>query len=432
MNYIECCDWMFSRFPSYQKYGKKAFKPGLETINKLTDNLQNQLSEIKIIHIAGTNGKGSTSNMLSSVLMESGYTIGLFTSPHFLSFTERIQINGEYISEYDVENLLTDNKQFLEENNASFFEISLWLSLVYFIKNKVDIIVLETGLGGRLDATNFIKNPLLSIITNISLDHTEMLGDTLEKIAFEKAGIIKKDCPVLIGEYQPEVEDVFKNLATKNNASIYWTSNFKVNLYKPDLKGKYQEKNAQTVFSAANLLKQRLSLLTDNSIQKGIENSQNYFFLPARWQKLNTEIPSVFDMGHNKEGIKNALLQLKNEKYKNLYIVFSAVKGKNINEVLSLLPKDANYFFAEMYNERSEKIENIEKIAKNINLNYFSFKTVSEAYSSATQIANKEDLVLTIGSSLLISEIFEKYFKKSLVDIKNLTIFAPSSTEKGN
>jgi dihydrofolate synthase/folylpolyglutamate synthase len=426
MTYIEACDWLFNQFPSYQKYGKSAFKPGLETMKSLVEDFWEELLSIPVIHIAGTNGKGSTSSMLASVLAYSGYQVGLFTSPHFLSFTERIQINGEYLPEDYVAKLIKENKDTLESKNASFFEISLWMALKYFKEKKVDCIVLETGLGGRLDATNIFPKTALGIITNIGLDHTDILGNTLPEIAAEKGGIIKPNSTALIGEYQKEIEHVFRDLSDKNKAKLLYADQFDAkNPYLVGLPGNFQEKNAQTVFVASTLLQKEFPKISHQSIEKGISQSQQMFFLPARWQKLDTLPVSVFDMGHNQNGVMEAISELKKEKYRNLHIVFSCAKNKGVEELLALLPKKAEYYLSQMENLRGEDISTLEQTAKANILSFQTYDSPYQAYKSALEKANVLDLVLVIGSSFLVSEIFEKKFGKSLAIIKKLTIFAP-------
>lgn len=433
MDYQSCCDWMFHRFPTFQKYGKTAFKPGLEKIETLTQHLHSKLQSIKIIHIAGTNGKGSTSSILASALQASGYKVGLFTSPHFLSFIERIQINGAYISEQRVTNLINTNKNRIEQIDASFFEISLWLALEHFTLEHVDCIVLETGLGGRLDATNFIQQPALSIITNIGLDHTNILGDTLEKIAFEKGGIIKPNSPCLIGEYQNEVDDVFEQLCIKNTSTKYGGESYHLPKdVQPQLAGEFQKINARTAYAACQILKKHLPLLKEDRIIEGINHSQLYFYLPGRWQKIDTSPHSIFDMGHNTSGVKTMLSQLKKEHYKNLHIVWSMVADKDVNDVFSLLPKTATYYFCEMDNPRGLKQEDLNTLGKKYNLRFTSYKTPLEAINNSFSNSKKEDLILCGGSAFLISEIFETFFDKSLAELKKRSIFATVNNKKGN
>lgn len=433
MDYQSCCDWMFKRFPTFQKYGKAAFKPGLEKIETLTQHLHLKLQSIKVIHIAGTNGKGSTSSLLASALSASNYKVGLFTSPHFLSFVERIQINGTYISEDRVSHLININKNRIEQIDASFFEISLWLALEHFIQEDVDCIVLETGLGGRLDATNFIQKPTLSIITNIGLDHTNILGDTLEKIAFEKGGIIKPNTPCLIGEYQETVDGVFKQLCNKNSAPKYSAESYVLpKNIQPQLAGAFQQINARTAYAACQILKSSLPKLEENSIIEGINHSQLHFYLPGRWQKIDTIPHSIFDMGHNTSGVKTMLSQLKKENYNNLHIVWSMVSDKDVNDVFSLLPKDATYYFCEMDNPRGLKQEDLKALGKKYGLTFTCYPTPLQAINHSFSNSKKEDLILCGGSAFLISEIFETFFAKSLAELKKRSIFATVNNKTGN
>lgn len=433
MDYQSCCDWMFQRFPTFQKYGKTAFKPGLEKIETLTEHLHSTLESKTIIHIAGTNGKGSTSSLLASALSASGYKVGLFTSPHFLSFVERIQINGTYIPENRVATLINTNKTRIENLDASFFEISLWLALEHFILEEVDCIVLETGLGGRLDATNFIKQPALSIITNIGLDHTNILGDTLEKIAFEKGGIIKPNTPCLIGERQEEVNHVFTDLCSQHKSAMHYAESFDIpTTIKPQLEGQFQQVNAQTAYAACQVLKDLLPKLNPEHIALGINFSQSHFYLPGRWQKVDTSPLSVFDMGHNTSGVKTMLSQLEKENFDDLHVVWSMVSDKDVDDVFALLPKNATYYFCEMDNPRGLKQDALEKLGKKHELNFKCFPTPLLAINNSFSNSKKQDLILCGGSAFLISEVFETFFGKSLAELKKRSIFATVNNKKGN
>ncbi|MGB0868968.1 MAG: bifunctional folylpolyglutamate synthase/dihydrofolate synthase [Flavobacteriales bacterium] len=425
MNYQSCCDWMFSRFPTFQKYGSTAFKPGLEKIQFLTKDNLLSLKEKTIIHVAGTNGKGSTSSNIASVLKTSGYRVGLFTSPHFLSFTERIQINGDYIPEHEVAELINTNKTLLESVDASFFEISLWLAITYFCKQKVDCIVLETGLGGRLDATNFLSYTDISVITNISLDHTQLLGDSIEKIAKEKGGIIKPNSICILGENHPKTKPIFEAICKIQHSKLYCSEEFEVSTFlEPQLYGKHQKSNAHLAYSTCLLLQSILPKITSKSILEGINTSQQHFFLPGRWQVLNTSPKSIFDMGHNIAGIQEILTQLDKENYSKLHIVWSVVSDKDVKNIFQLLPKDATYYFCEMQNPRGLKEDELAELGTYCKLNYRTFKNASDALKASFTTASSNDLIFCGGSAFLISELFSTYFDKTLVEIKNQTIFA--------
>ncbi|MCT4664419.1 MAG: Mur ligase family protein [Flavobacteriales bacterium] len=434
MNYQACCDWMFNRFSSFQQEGKTAFKPGLEKIRSLLAPILPEIEKIPIIHLAGTNGKGSTSSMIASALAYSGYQTGLFTSPHFLSFTERIQINGNYIPEKEITDLININKEFLEKHEASFFEITLWLAMHYFVKQKIEVLVLETGLGGRLDATNFHSKSLLSIITNIGLDHTDILGNTLEKIAIEKAGIIKKNGKILKGEKQlGEVDQKIREIASQQNSDLRWASDFvtqETEFYSGE--EDFQKRNTQTAFAALKWIQEDLTMLTNQSITKGLQESQNIFFLPGRWQKLETKPISIFDMGHNENGVKAALKKLSNEKYEQLHLVWGNVSDKDSGIIFSLLPKEAHYYLTEISTNRSESLKNLEKFALAEKLRFSSYTNPRKAYINALENAQENDVVLVLGSAYLIAEIFSKNFSKSLAEIKKLTIFASSLKKAGD
>ncbi|MFV0531513.1 MAG: bifunctional folylpolyglutamate synthase/dihydrofolate synthase [Flavobacteriales bacterium] len=402
MTYQEVLDWMFSQLPMYQRNGKSAFKKDLTNIVKLTKLLHNPQNEYKTIHVGGTNGKGSTTHMLASVLQESGYTVGLYTSPHLKDFRERIKVNGKPASKDFVINFIEKHKSFFEENQLSFFEMTVGMAFQYFKEQQVDIAVVEVGLGGRLDSTNII-NPILSVITNISLDHTEMLGNTLTSIAFEKAGIIKKNVPVIIGEKHIETDAVFIQKAKQANAKIIFAEDLmpKHN-FTSDLKGFYQQKNIRTVLVTLDELSKTFKLTKKNSI-KGLQNTIKNTSLSGRWQILEENPKIICDTGHNLAGIKEIAKQLETLKKEKLHLVLGFVNDKEVSKILDEFPEDAYYYFAEPDIPRKMLLEDLKKQVRKPNVQYFS--TISEAFEKARKKANKEDVIFVGGSTFVVAEI---------------------------
>ncbi|MFD2529242.1 bifunctional folylpolyglutamate synthase/dihydrofolate synthase [Polaribacter marinaquae] len=401
MTYKETLDWMFSQLPMYQKQGKTAFKKDLTNILALSEKLNFPEKKIKTIHVGGTNGKGSTSHMLASIIQEAGYKVGLYTSPHLKNFTERIKINGEEIPEQNVTSFINKNKAFLEKQQLSFFEMTVGLAFEYFSTEKVDIAIIEVGLGGRLDSTNIIT-PEVSVITNIGLDHTQFLGETLPEIAFEKAGIIKKGVAVVIGEEQEEVKQVFVNKALSENALIEFASGFE-EIFKTDLLGDYQKKNVKTAVRAIKKLEG--FKVTDENIKKGLLNVVKNTSLKGRWQILQDSPKVICDTAHNKEGLSIVLNQLKNERFVNLHIVLGVVSDKKLDEVLPLFPKDANYYFCKPDIPRGLPAAILEEKAKEFKLFGKTFLSVKKAFGKAVSIANQDDIVYVGGSTFVVAEI---------------------------
>jgi dihydrofolate synthase/folylpolyglutamate synthase len=401
MTYEKTVNWMYSQLPMYQKQGKTAYKANLNNVLLLSNKLNNPHKKFKSIHVAGTNGKGSSCHMLASVLQESGYKVGLFTSPHLKDFRERIRINGKEITKQFVISFIKDHQDFLEENRLSFFEMTVGMCFSYFEKQQVDIAIIEVGLGGRLDSTNIIT-PQISLITNIGLDHTDILGDTLSKIAFEKAGIIKNNIPVVISEYQKETYPVFEEIAKQNNAKIILAENTEVN-FKTDLLGDYQLDNIKGVVTVLNHLKGFRT--SKNSIKKGLLNVVKNTALKGRWHILNDSPKTILDTAHNKEGLEIVLNQIKKEKYKQLHIVLGVVKEKNLTAILPLFPKDAKYYFCCPKIDRGLDAKILQEEASKFNLSGTVFNSVIEAYNEAMNISNNEDLVYVGGSTFVVAEI---------------------------
>lgn len=401
MNYQQTLDWMFAQLPMYQREGKTAFKKDLTNILEFSKELDFPEKKFKSIHVGGTNGKGSTSHMLASVLQEAGYKVGLYTSPHLKSFTERIRINGDEIPKRKVSSFIKKHKQFLEQQKLSFFEMTVGLAFDYFANEKVDIAIIEVGLGGRLDSTNIIT-PEVSVITNIGLDHTQFLGETLPEIAFEKAGIIKKNIPIIIGEEQSEVKSVFVGKAKENNSKIFFASDDDKN-YKTDLLGDYQTKNAKTTVSAIQQLK--YFKVSEQKVSEGLLNVVKNTNLKGRWQILR-ECPKVIcDTAHNKEGLKNVLNQLKKETYKQLHIVLGVVSDKDLESILPLFPKDAKYYFCKPNIPRGLSEEILIGKSEQFGLFGKKFPSVKKAYKFALSNANQYDTIYIGGSTFVVAEI---------------------------
>ncbi|CAM1370282.1 Tetrahydrofolate synthase [Tenacibaculum litoreum] len=401
MTYQQVLDWMFAQLPMYQRQGQTAFKKDLTNIIALCDELDNPQKKFKTIHVGGTNGKGSTSHMIASILQEAGYKVGLYTSPHLKNFTERIRINGEEITKESVVTFIEKNKVFLEEQGLSFFEMTVGMALEEFANQKVDIAIIEVGLGGRLDSTNIIM-PEVSVITNIGLDHTQFLGETLPEIAFEKAGIIKKNISVVIGERQKETEKVFITKAEECNAPIVFASDEEKN-YRTDLLGDYQKNNVTTAVIAIQQLKG--FTITEENIKRGVLNVVKNTNLKGRWQVLQEYPKVVCDTAHNKEGLFYTLKQLKKENYKQLHIVLGVVSDKDLNEILPMFPEKAKYYFCKPNIPRGLSAEELQEQAKVFGLRGEVFCSVNEAFEKSRALASKEDVIYVGGSTFVVAEI---------------------------
>lgn len=401
MTYQETVDWMFSQLPMYQRQGKAAFKKDLTNIIAFCDVLKNPEEKFVSIHVGGTNGKGSTSHIISSILQEAGYKVGLYTSPHLKNFTERIRINGEEIPEKYVADFITKNTLFLKKQQLSFFEMTVGLAFDYFASQKVDIAIVEVGLGGRLDSTNIIS-PEVSVITNIGYDHTQFLGDTLPEIAFEKAGIIKKNTPIIIGEKQKEVADVFFKKALEMNATISFASDKKYDV-ETDLLGDYQKKNGTTAIHAIKALKG--FTVSDNQLHKGLLNVVKNTNLKGRWQILQVAPRVICDTAHNKEGLHYVMHQLASLPAKKLHIVLGVVTDKKLEEILPLFPEDASYYFCKPNIPRGLDEYELQSKANHFGLLGSTYNSVNEAYLAAISNAEKEDVVFVGGSTFVVGEV---------------------------
>ena len=397
MNYKESIDWILKQLPFYHEKGKEAYKPGLDRISNFLEFIKNPHKNLKFIHIGGTNGKGSTAHYISSILQESGYKVGLFTSPHFYDFRERIKVNKKKIDKDFITEFTNLNKKNIENNSMSFFELSFGLAVSYFNRNKVDIAIIEVGLGGRLDATNII-NPLMSIITNISLDHTEILGDNLEDIAGEKSGIIKKDSITIIGESNNLINTVFINKAKKCNSKIFINAQHE-NSYSNVL---YQEKNiSTTIFSIKHLVGFNI---TEVNILNGIENVELNTGFYGRWSKISDDPKVIIDVAHNNSGFEQLAYQIEREDYKKLYIILGFTKGKKVKELIKYLPIDANLYYTSPKIARGMKKE---ELLKNTGKTFNFDGNPRSQFLKVKNIASKNDLIIITGSNFLIKDILK-------------------------
>ncbi|WP_341666277.1 glutamate ligase domain-containing protein [Blattabacterium cuenoti] len=415
MNYTETVQWIFKRLPIYQKIGLKSYKPGLKRIKNFCSHLGNPQNYFPSIHVGGTNGKGSTVHMLSSILQEEKYKIGIFTSPHLIDFRERITYNGVLIEEGFIVNFINENKKFIEKEKVSFFEMNTALAFQYFKEKKVDIAIIEVGMGGRLDSTNLII-PEISIITNISLDHTETLGNNQFKIALEKAGIIKKNVSVIIGrKISKKVRFLFLQEALKKNSPIYFSVKTKEDSqYKMPFKADYQNFNRSIVLKTISILHYRKNIIVSNqSIKKGLENVIKNTNFKGRWHILQEKNPKIIcDIAHNEEGIYMISNQLKKESYEKLHLVLGFVKNKKVDQLLKYFPIESFYYFCQPSIDRKYSVHDLSILVSNIFKNHERinfFTSVNKAFLFAKSKANKNDLILISGSTFVVSEILLYY-----------------------
>lgn len=427
MEYRETLDWMFNRLPMYQRIGAAAYRSDLTNTIKILNLLHNPQNDFKTVHVAGTNGKGSTSHLLASVFQAAGYKTGLYTSPHLRDFRERIRINGEMIPEETVVQFIEHYKTDFEQMDLSFFEMTVGMAFDYFSKEKVDIAIIEVGMGGRLDSTNLIT-PELSVITNIAMDHMKYLGDTIEKIAAEKAGIIKKNIPVVIGETQAETEPIFREKARQENSTIYFADQIfdcdkihidsdteqKFDIWKDSqlylealeipLMGNYQKKNLTTVMCALDILRQSFNL-TDDDIVSGCSNVIRFTHLMGRWQILNKDPLAIADTGHNVAGLKEVVSQLQELRYNKLHFVLGMVNDKDIEHVLQLLPRNCEYYFCKADIPRGLDANKLAEAAFTMGLRGEVYDSVRDAYRSALNAARFGDVVFVGGSNFTVAEV---------------------------
>lgn len=426
MNYQETLDYLYAQLPMFQRVGAQAYKPSLENTIKLSEALGNPHKQFKSIHIAGTNGKGSTSHMMASICQAAGYKTGLYTSPHLVDFRERIRIDAEMIPQENVVTFVEKNKEIIEEIQPSFFEMCVVMAFDYFAKEKVDIAVIEVGMGGRLDSTNII-HPLISIITNISYDHMQFLGDTLPKIAREKAGIIKEQTPIIISQKQEECVDVFIEIAKEKNTELIFASDYlnvedledsDLNILSMDvqsssnkyhlettLTGKYQLKNIVGVVAAYEKLNKLGIQINNEALIEGVLKVKENTGLRGRWEILSKEPLTIADTGHNEDGIQQIINQISNIEYDRLHWVWGMVNDKDPAKVFKLLPKHANYYFCSPNIPRGLDANSCKEKAVEYELYGEAYPSVKEAYEAAQSNARANDLILIGGSTFVVAEV---------------------------
>ena len=443
MTYKQTINYLYEALPVFHRIGAKAFKADLLNTLKLCEHLGNPQHKFKSIHIAGTNGKGSSSHYLAAILQSAGYKTGLYTSPQLKDYTERFRINGKSIQKANVISFVKKNKSFIEELKPSFFELSVAIAFDFFAKEKVDIAVIEVGLGGRLDSTNIIT-PELSLITNIGLDHTDILGDTFSKIASEKAGIIKPHVPVVISERHIETDRVFEEKAKECNASIYFAQdkfwveekessylklvidihnkvNHSVHTFESELIGKYQLKNLVGVFQAIDVLKKMGYEISEEAIRKGISEVVSLTGLKGRWQILSKNPLTICDTGHNEHGLSEVLKHINKLNIKQKYFILGFVKDKDVVEILGLFPKDAKYYFCQADSPRSMPVENLIELAKSCNISGYSILNVNDALKEVHHLATKDDFIYIGGSTFVVNIIIKLFIQnKEFKSIKSI------------
>jgi dihydrofolate synthase/folylpolyglutamate synthase len=441
MNYQETVEFLYSKLPMFSRQGTAAYKKDLHNTIALLESLDHPERKFKSVHIAGTNGKGSSSHLLAAIFQSAGYKTGLYTSPHLYDFRERIKINGDMVSEDFVIEFVQTCLPTIEKIEPSFFEVTVAMAFAWFAKQQVDIAIIEVGLGGRLDSTNVIT-PEISVITQIGKDHMNMLGNTLSAIAFEKAGIIKQGVPVVIGEIHPETKPVFEEQAQLKQASLLFAEDylpiidikqhsnsldvtFKHSLLQPttytcDLPGWYQARNMRTVLTTTHILRELGWNLHEEAVRTGLSNSKSINGLMGRWEVLQSKPTVIADVGHNEDGIKVILEQLSKSTYKHLHIVFGMAKDKEIENVLQLLPKHATYYFTQASIPRALDAHVLREMAVNHKLEGTTILSVNQAFTTAMQQASKDDLILVCGSIFIVAEIDRSIFQQS-----NLTATAP-------
>ncbi len=425
-SYKKVINFLYEKLPMFQRDGRSAYKANLDNSIELDNYFNNPHKNFKAIHVGGTNGKGSVSHIIASVLQEAGYKVGLYTSPHLKDFRERIKINGEMISEDDVVDFVNDNYEMIKNISPSFFELTVSMAFSYFAQKEVDFAVVEVGLGGRLDSTNVVT-PEISVITNVGIDHVSILGDNIKTIAVEKAGIIKENKPVVIGKHNIESDEVFNNKAADLNSEIYYSQDFYqiemmeisnnyrrviskdkdgniTELFIP-LLGLYQQNNLSLVLKVADVLIEKGYSLNKDIIAKGVENVVKNTNLLGRWQIINESPKIIVDTGHNEDAILNIVNQINEESYKNLHIIFGMADDKEIDNVLSLLPKEAIYHFVNADSPRSISSNELKNRALKFDLHGESYPSVNSALNYVKNIAGLKDLIFIGGSTFVVAEI---------------------------
>lgn len=399
MDYAATLTWLYAQLPMYQRVGAAALKPDLGGITRLAAHLGNPQGKFKSIHVAGTNGKGSSSHMVASVLQEAGYKVGLYTSPHLKDFRERIRVNGIPITEKSVIDFVSTNKHFFENEAFSFFEMTVALAFEYFATQQVDVAVIEVGLGGRFDATNIIS-PEACLITNISLDHQQFLGNTRESIAREKAGIIKPKTPIVVVEHDAEIFPVFEEIAQKQDATLHIAS---THSFDTDLLGDYQSENINGVVSLLYILEK--FPVTKSEITRGLLHVIQNTGLRGRWEELDQHPKIIADVAHNPAGIQVVLDQISALKFDTLHIVFGVVADKKVKDVLPLLPKKAHYYLCAADVPRAMSVESLAQLFKNDGFSFSTHATVAQALAAAKKVATIRDLIYVGGSLFVVAEI---------------------------
>ena len=408
MNYQETTEYLFNSTPVFEKIGAKAYKPGLQTTHELVEHFGHPHRQYKTIHIAGTNGKGSCSHTIAAILQSQGYKVGLYTSPHLVDFRERIRVNGECLPEQYVIDFVEENRAFFEPLHPSFFELTTAMAFKYFAEQKVDYAVIEVGLGGRLDCTNIIT-PVLSVITNISFDHTQFLGNTLAEIAGEKAGIIKPDVPVVIGEYIDETRPVFEKVAGERHSPILFAQDEDISMnVDMELKGSYQERNRKTILAALNVLRQTMTI-SDEAIRNGFGHVCELTGLRGRWEKLGEAPLVICDTGHNLAGWKYLATQINDVDAQVKHIVFGMVDDKDVEHVLQLLrdklKNGVKFYWTQPSTKRAIPVKKLRDTALKYNLHGEMYHSVKEAYMTAKANAKNDDFIFIGGSSYVVADL---------------------------
>lgn len=403
--YQEAIEWIFIQTPNYQKQGKGAYKPGLGNISRLCDFFGNPQKKLKCIHIGGTNGKGSTSNMLASILQEQGYKVGLYTSPHLIDFTERIKINGQNADKNFIYHFIQKLKNLPKDILPSFFEFTTIMAFEYFHQQEVDFAIIEVGLGGRLDSTNIIS-PIITAITNIQHDHQDLLGNSLKEIAYEKAGIIKPHTPIILGEDDILIKQFIQNIAKEKNAPFIDSTLIQTDL-PSDLKGKYQRKNIRTVLGIIEELRNLNYSISEENLQKGLLHvHQNTHFI-GRWFEFSNSPLTICDTGHNEAGLREVFTQL-NEFPHHKHIVLGFVQEKKIDEILNILPQNASYYFVKPNIFRGRHPKDYENLLQKSKINYKIFEKVNDGYTAAKTDCQVDEMIFIGGSNFVVGEFLEK------------------------
>lgn len=395
---------MYGKLPMYQNIGGSAYKKDLINITKLSEYLNNPHNSFKSVHIAGTNGKGSTAHMIASILQEGKYKVGLYTSPHLKDFRERIKINGKMINKDFVSDFILKNMDFFNHNSFSFFEMTVGMAFEYFKKNSVDIAIIETGMGGRLDSTNIIS-PELSVITNVSMDHVKFLGNTIEDIAIEKAGIIKSYIPVVIGEKQNDVSNVFINKAEEKKSKIFFAEDFNIKEYECELKGSYQKKNIKTAIVAIELLNDTEIKINEKNIIDGLNKIIQNTGIRGRWEIIGNKPLIICDVAHNIDALSIVINDIISIKSNKIHFVLGFVNDKNLDSIVDIFPESSNYYFAKPNIERGLDELELQELFKNNNRIGESYSSIEQAFKSAIKQSDPNDVIYIGGSTFVVSEV---------------------------